>query len=361
MKVGAGKVHSTYMPSTRLSPALARLRFAARMAAGRARGRPLILSHLVTQRCNARCATCLWRDGGRRELDGETVRWLYGQAGAIGFAQLVVWGGEPLLREDLPELLETAKDAGLLTTVITNGWLAAERWPDLRGKVDSLILSVDDIGAAHDELRGLPGLFERLEAFVNGLQGDPLRPALLVNTVLSRLNRGALRRVAPLAKSWRAGLYFCPMETGQMQRDGFDGTKSELALPAGELRAAAGLARELKRAGYPVLATDEYLDLLARDPSVTAYTCRGPRAVLTVAADGAVRDCLRSDRPLANVADLHDDGRPLASVLDLPRRRELLNEASACTKCNNADVVELSWLWDLRPAMLLKAAQLTAF
>ena len=342
-----------------LSPVLARLRFAARLGAGRMRGRPLILSHLVTQRCNARCATCLWRDGSRDELDGSAVRWLYREAGGLGFAQLVVWGGEPLLRRDLPELLREARDAGLLVTVISNGWLAAERWSELRGLVDALILSVDDLGEAHDALRGLPGLFGRLESFVDELRDDPLRPALLVNTVLSRQNRAALRRVAPLAKRWGAGLYFCPMETGQMHTGGFDDAKSELALPAAELRDAARLAAELKAAGYPLLATDEYLRLLARDPDVTSYTCRGPRAVLTVESDGAVRDCLRSDQPLAGVGELRAGGRPLSSVLGLPRRRQILEEAASCTACNNADVVELSWLWDLRPAMLLKAAQLT--
>ena len=31
-------------------------------------------------------------------------------------AQVVVWGGEPLLRQDLPELLRAARDAGLFVT-----------------------------------------------------------------------------------------------------------------------------------------------------------------------------------------------------------------------------------------------------
>ena len=39
-------------------------------------------------------------------MDTETVRWLYAEAGRAGLAHLVVWGGEPLLRADLPELLD---------------------------------------------------------------------------------------------------------------------------------------------------------------------------------------------------------------------------------------------------------------
>jgi hypothetical protein len=48
----------------------------------------------------------------------------------------------------------------------------------------------------------------------------------------------------------------------------------------------------------------------------------------------------------------------LASVYSLPRYRELRIDAATCTKCNNPDVIELSWLWDLRPAMLRTVAEL---
>ena len=146
-----------------LERARARARLTTRMAVSRARGRPHTLSHLVTTRCNGGCATCLWsaRAGGdheaRTELDTATVGWLYREAGRAGMAQVVVWGGEPLLRQDLPELLLAARRAGLFITLITNGWFVREAWPRLRGLVDALILSLDDAGAAHDRMRCLPG------------------------------------------------------------------------------------------------------------------------------------------------------------------------------------------------------------
>jgi MoaA/NifB/PqqE/SkfB family radical SAM enzyme len=341
-----------------MTRATTRLRLVSRLVRARARDHPHTLSHLATTRCNGSCATCLWRDPGRDELDTADIVWLYRQAGWAGFAQLVVWGGEPLLRQDLPELLLAARNAGLLTTLITNGWFARERWPELRGQIDALILSLDDVGAAHDRLRGLPGLYERLDSFVGAIRDDPLRPTLLVNTVLSQLNRGVLERVAPVARRWRAGLYFCPMETGDMTARGFVARHDDLALPAEEVRAAALQAAALKTQGYPVLATRPYLDLLARDPDVHDYVCRAPRALLTVEADGAIRDCLRSDQPLAGVRELRASGQALSRVLALPRRRELVAQATSCTKCNNADIVELSWLWDMRPSMLRKVAQL---
>ena len=348
--------------------AATRARLVSRLVRARVRGRPHTLSHLVTARCNGRCLTCLWRDPELTELDTETVKWLYDEAGRAGLAQLVVWGGEPLLRQDLPELLLAARRAGLLITLITNGWLLGERWRELRGRVDALILSLDDVGAAHDALRGLPGLYERLEAFVAAVSTDPLRPTLLVNTVLSRLNRGALTRVAPVAARWRAGLYFCPMETGLATPEGGDSALAhsggaqlaDLCLPAEELRAAAGTASALKSAGFPVLASRPYLELLARDPELHDFACRAPRARLTVGGDGRVRDCIRGARPLADVRELRAAGEPLSRVLRLPGYRRMLERSATCTKCNNPDVIELSWLWDFRPEMLGRVAALTS-
>ena len=338
-----------------------RVRLATRIALARARGRPHTLSHLVTQACNGSCRTCLWRAGtdvDARELDTAAVRWLYAEAGRAGMAQVVVWGGEPLLRQDLPELLLAARRAGLFATLITNGWFLERRWPELRGAVDALIVSLDDAGEAHDRLRGLPGLFGRLESFVTTLRGDPSRPLLLLNTVLSAQNRGALRRVAEVARRWDAGLYFCPMETGELRAGEAGDRLAGLALSADELRGVALLALDLKAAGYPLLASRPWLELLHADPALTRYTCRAPRARLTVAADGAVRDCMHADRPLADLQALRAAGGRLTDVFGSPEWRQMGTAAACCTKCNNPDVIELSWLWDLRPELLGKVAEL---
>ena len=50
---------------------------------------------------------------------------------------------------------------------------------------------------------------------------------------------------------------------------------------------------------------------------------------------------------------------PLASLFAHARLAAGMGaEAARCTKCNNPDVVELSWLWDLRPVMLGKVLEL---
>ena len=324
-----------------------------------------MLSHLITRRCNARCATCLWRADADQtgvveapELSTEEALWLYRQAAREGFPLVVIWGGEPLLRPDLPLLVRAAQQGGTAVALITNGWLLPELWPKLRGWIRTLILSVDEVGARHDELRGLPGLFARLEEFLLTLRKDPLRPRVLVNTVLSQLNRGALRRVAKAAKQWGAGVYFCAMETGFLFADGFRSIKQHLALEPDELREAAQLARELKRAGFPLVTTEAYLSLLQRDPSLRAYRCHFPQAVLTVEADGSLRDCTCRDRALANVREAREQGRTLVELMREYCYQNMLLKARSCTVCNNPDVIETSWYWELRPFMLAHGLRL---
>jgi len=148
------------------------------------------------------------------------------------------------------------------------------------------------------------------------------------------------------------------METGELRAGEAGDRLAGLALTSGELSAAARLALDLKAAGYPLLASRPWLELLRDDPALTTYTCRAPRARLTVAADGSVRDCLHVDRPLADVAALRAAGGRLTDVFTSPGWRRVGDAAAACTKCNNPDVIELSWLWDLRPVMLAKVAEL---
>ncbi len=330
-------------------------------------GRPLFLSHLVTARCNGHCGFCLWRSAGESdrqaaeaELTTGEISWLYRRAAEAGIRQLVMWGGEPLLRPDIREIFEAAARSRLSVILMTNGWLLPELWPRLRGLVRTLMLSLDDVGPEFDRLRGLPGLFDRLDSFATELRDDPQRPRLLVNAVLTGLNRGALRRVARVARRWGAGLYFCPMETGEMHDGGFADRLGELALSEQELREAAHLARELKAAGYPLQATGKYLRLLERDPFLHDFSCRLPHAVLTVMPDGSFRDCRRRDVALTDVRTLRAKELPLAWLYAQPRYREMLREARTCNVCNNPDVIETSWGWRLCPSMMWRSLTLTA-
>ena len=121
--------------------------------------RPLNLMLALTDRCTGRCNYCKIPQRGAPEMDtGEILR-LLSEASELGCQRLGLWGGEPLLRDDLARIIGHAKSLGMFVTVDTNGHLIPERDADL-AQADHLNIALDGDREAHDAGRG-EGSWER--------------------------------------------------------------------------------------------------------------------------------------------------------------------------------------------------------
>ena len=85
---------------------------------------PLSGSLEITGRCNLRCAHC-YMTAYREEAELETgeVKRVLDELADAGCIQLLITGGEPLLREDFREIWRHAKGKGFLLTLFTNAAL----------------------------------------------------------------------------------------------------------------------------------------------------------------------------------------------------------------------------------------------
>lgn len=88
-------------------------------------GRPLWLSLELTYRCPLKCVWCNnpldFEKYGPKELSTEEWKRVLREARELGSLQLGFTGGEPLLRDDLEELVGYANDLGFYTNLITSG------------------------------------------------------------------------------------------------------------------------------------------------------------------------------------------------------------------------------------------------
>ncbi|CCP04355.1 Coenzyme PQQ synthesis protein E [Erwinia amylovora Ea644] len=85
---------------------------------------PLWLLAELTYRCPLQCPYCSNPlDFARQEKELTTAQWIdvFKQARAMGAVQIGFSGGEPLVRNDLPELIRSARDLGFYTNLITSG------------------------------------------------------------------------------------------------------------------------------------------------------------------------------------------------------------------------------------------------
>ena len=119
---------------------------------------PLLLHYFVTYRCNCRCRFCdIWQIPAPQKFHAnveDVFRNLY-DARRLGVRFVDFTGGEPLLHDDLPDMLKYAKKLGYQTTVTTNCLRYVKESGRLRGWVDFLHFSLDALDARqHDALRG---------------------------------------------------------------------------------------------------------------------------------------------------------------------------------------------------------------
>ena len=123
----------------------------------------------VTGRCNAKCAMCFYAeemDKKEPDLTFDEIKKISETAGEIN--RLWISGGEPTLREDLPEIIEMfyknnqVKDVNIPTNGLKPEriveWVTRLRksCPETNFNVS---LSLDGFGKTHDIQRGVPGNF----------------------------------------------------------------------------------------------------------------------------------------------------------------------------------------------------------
>jgi radical SAM protein with 4Fe4S-binding SPASM domain len=120
----------------------------------------------ITAACNLRCIHCHTSGGGRSddELTTKEVKRLIDQLADVDeFRMMAFTGGEPLVRDDLFEVLAYAKARGFTNTLATNGTLidddVAQRLRDCGVVIGAVSLDGFD-AETHDYVRNQPGAFE---------------------------------------------------------------------------------------------------------------------------------------------------------------------------------------------------------
>ena len=251
---------------------------------------PLNIMLSVTDRCTGRCAICKIPERKRPEMNLDQIRTLLDQATEMGCQRLGIWGGEPLIRKDLDEIIRHAKDLGLFVTVDTNGHLipqsdAALFW------VDHLNITLDGDREAHDAVRGR-GTFEKTMAGIRHASG---RYKFWTITVLSKANLDQVDWLLEQAKKYRFQTTFQALHHNEQI-----GCNDDFRPDPTKLRAVAVKLMELKRSGAPIASSMKYLRHLRDWPDYSQErthdylhraACQAGRLYCNVDTDGSLYPC----------------------------------------------------------------------
>lgn len=119
----------------------------------------------ITRRCNLKCVHCYAHakdmDFGN-ELSTEEGKHLIDDLAQFGVPVLLLSGGEPMVRKDLPELAGYAVKKGMRAVISTNGTLITrEKAGILRDIGLSYVgISLDGMEEINDRFRGVKGAFQ---------------------------------------------------------------------------------------------------------------------------------------------------------------------------------------------------------
>lgn len=163
---------------------------------------PIYLIFNVTNKCNSNCSTCFAWQYLNKDLDKELKITEIGKISkSLGKIEwLLISGGEPFLRKDLPEVIKIFYEQNKVRrlTIPTNS-LSTEKIKNDVNKILELCpklkivisLSIDGIDEKHDEIRGVPGAFEKLKTTYKELveiKKENLNLSINLNTCLNNQN-----------------------------------------------------------------------------------------------------------------------------------------------------------------------------
>lgn len=303
-------------------------------------------------RCNCRCVMCdIWKaNHDRRELTTAELLPHLAALEALGTRRVVLSGGEALMHSNLWALCHAIHDIGARITLLSTGLLLKRHASGVTTWCDDVIVSIDGPRSLHDEIRGIPGAFDRLREGVAALKA--IKPDFPVTSrcVIQRRNYSELPAIIEAARD--LGLDGISFLAADVSTEAFNRPEkweedrvADVALTRAEVGefeqilddTVARFAREfasgfIAESPAKLRRLHRYFAALGGDGEFPETVCNAPWVSTVVEADGVVRPCFFHPA-YGNVKE-----RPLAAILNSPEavafRKQLDVRANPiCRKC----------------------------
>ncbi len=292
--------------------------------------RPYHVQWFISRRCNYRCRGCdVWREQDDKELSTNEIKRGLDILRDLGVIEVVLSGGNPLLRQDIGEIIEYAARS-FITTVYDNGSMAAEKIDDLRS-ADLVAISIDSLDPVkNDYVRGVKGAWQKSMDAVEKLHEEGI--SVCVSPTISQYN---LYEILDLTKHFvekDIPVWYClySYDPSASHSNLFKIGKKQDEFAIVDERAMVNLCNSLiylEKKNNNVLMTTETLRAIRQLYSTgqRIWKCRALQNFFAIDHYGRVSGC-----------HLHN---PIASIFDLPalwtsqKLDVLRSRYSRCARC----------------------------
>jgi len=292
--------------------------------------RPYHVQWFITRKCNYRCKGCnVWLEQDSKELTTEEVKKGLDILKELGVIEIVFSGGNPLLRDDIDEILEYASRY-FITTVYDNGSMVTKKIDTLQ-KVDFVAISIDSLDPEkHNYIKGVNGAWKNAMNALETLQKKGIHAC--ISPTISQLNLHEIVDLTNYFSQKKIPIWFClysyDFSTSDSQLFKIGKKNDEFLIT--DRKAMIALCNSLiamKKKNNNILVTTQLLkaikDLYLK--GVRTWKCQALRNFFVIDHLGRVAGChLR---------------KPVASIFDIPKlwnskKMDILRKHyNACDKC----------------------------
>lgn len=302
---------------------------------------PYRMDLALTYRCDNDCVHC-YNDRDQRPPESfqelTTAQWkqVLDQLWEIGIPHTCFTGGEPTLREDLPDLVAYAEDLGLVTGLLTNGRRLSDQ-----ALVDKLVSSGLDhfqitleshLEAVHDEIVGSAGAFkETVNGICCAINTDCY---VLTNTTLTHKNIGEMPKTLEFIAALGVQAVACNslILTGRAPGSGLEVEEAQLGPALDAIHATA------HRLGLRLIwySPTQYCVFNPVEHGLGVKQCSAARINMCVEPDGQVIPCQSCYTPLGSILT-----QPWESIWNHPLALKLRQREGLPGKCDQCPELPL--------------------
>lgn len=258
----------------------------------------------VTNRCRYRCWHCYNAGRKQRDLTLANVEKIARQLRELGSVMVTLSGGEPLLRDDLEDIVGLFDDRSCLMLNTTGSGLTEKRARALKEKgLFAVGVSLDSMNPEeHDGMRGKPGAFRTALRALETASDSGLYPYIVAVATRELIQPDNFMRFIEFAGKSRAKevhlLEPCP--TGRLS-----GRSDVVLNRTGKKRILDYQKEVAAREDLPILSTFLYLE------SAKAFGCGAGLTYLYIDGTGEVCPCNLVPLSFGNAVR-----EPLAAILE---------------------------------------------
>lgn len=298
---------------------------------------PLRMDLALTYRCNVGCAHC-YNLAGREVPELSTAEWkqAFKKLWDAGIPHLTFTGGEPTLRDDLPELIQAAEELGCITGLQTNGRKLSDRAfvKELKAcGLDHVQITLESHSEkVHDAMVGAPGAFDQTVQGIRNCLEEGIYT--ITNTTLTAKNAPGIGETIGFIASLGLKTFACNgiIHTGSRPQ-------KELELDAASLTTtleAVKRAAQVYMLRFIWYTPTQYCEVHPVNLGVGLKQCSAAKYAMCAEPNGDVLPCQSWYQPVGNL--LKD---PWPAIWDHPLCKSIRERSYLMEKCYSCSDLEL--------------------